>query len=329
MISMTNTYTDTAVRESGLRQAEALLSGRLAAAVERIGGSEREQIQELRLRRGGYLSAGICGREYFVTRTGRLVSEAEGAVNVTESDIEFTCLAATDNSIHSFEREIRQGFVTAGGGCRVGFCGRAVCTGTELVSVKEISSVNIRISREVIGCAEGIYRELFAVGARSLLIAGPPASGKTTVLRDLCRLLSAERRVSLIDERGEIAAVCGGCAQNDVGLHTDVFTGYPKLEAIMTAVRVMSPEIVVCDEIGTEGELPAYEYAIGSGARLICTCHADTVKQLRHRPVVSQLTAERAFDAAVMLGSGRDIGRVMRLLTAEELLCSDCAAACC
>ena len=161
---------------------------------------------------------------------------------------------------------------------------------------------------------------------RIVEIYGPESSGKTTVLRDLCRRLSGKYRVSLIDERGELAAVSDGRAVNDIGSRTDVFTGYPKLTAIMTAVRVMDPQVLICDEVGAGDELSAYRYAVNSGVKVIATCHASSLDELLKRPVISELIRDNAFDKAVFLGSGNLVGRMLSCHRFGEKLCSGFSA---
>lgn len=299
------------ILKSKLDSALPLLDEKLRNAVEKIPLAEKEKLHEIRLRRGGKLSVSAYGSEYFVTSEGLLRCSPEKAVSITSDDIEHTYKTALRNSLYSFEKEICRGYVTYEGGCRVGFSGKAVCSPDEhLTTVKEISSVNIRIAKEVIGCADGIYERLFSNGLASVLIAGPPASGKTTVLRDLCRKLSENYRISLIDERDEIAAVHCGIPQNCVGARTDVFSGYPKSEAMMTAVRVMSPQIMICDEIGADNELSAFEYALNSGVCLIAACHAGSMEDLCRRKTLSSLIEQRAFRKVIFLGSGTLIGKI-------------------
>lgn len=296
---------------SKLSYAMALLPDRLKAAVLSAGQSEREKITELRLRRGRSLSAVLYGREYFLTYDGRFMNSFEGAVEVTAEDISQVFTRAFRGSVHSFPREMAQGYITCEGGNRVGFCGTAVSDRVgEVTSVKDISSINIRIAREVIGCAEAIFDRAFSDGLASLVIASPPCGGKTTVLRDLCRLLGERRRVSIIDERGELASVYEGEPQNDVGARSDIFNTYDKSAAVVTAVKVMSPDVLVCDEIGAKGDLEALEYALNSGVRLVCTCHAAVFDDLKKRPAVGRLMKQGYFDFAAMLGTGAMCGRL-------------------
>ncbi|SDB15177.1 stage III sporulation protein AA [Ruminococcaceae bacterium FB2012] len=315
------------MQNSRFEQALGLLSSRLsrAASLIKIKGS----VHEIHLRRGGFLSVSFGGRELFVSSDGVLKESADTAVQIFDEDIEYTYRTSLKNSLHSFENEIKQGYITSEGGNRVGFCGRAVCpdvfSGT-VSTVKEITSVNIRIASEIIGCSDDIYGSAFADGICSLIIAGPPSSGKTTVLRDLCRRLSGKYRVSLIDERGELAAVSEGRAVNDIGPRTDVFTGYPKLTAIMTAVRVMDPQVLICDEVGAGDELSAYRYAVNSGVKVIATCHASSLEELLKRPVISELIKDNAFDKAVFLGSGKLVGRMLSCHRFGVKLCSGFSA---
>lgn len=296
---------------SKLSYAMALLPDRLKAAVLSAGQGEREKITELRLRRGRSLSAVLYGREYFLTYDGRFMNSTDGAVEVTAEDISQVFTRAFRGSVHSFPREMAQGYITCEGGNRVGFCGTAVSDRSgEVTSVKDISSINIRVAREVIGCAEPIFDRAFSGGLASLVIASPPCGGKTTVLRDLCRLLGERRRVSIIDERGELASVYEGEPQNDVGARSDIFNAYDKSAAVVTAVKVMSPDVLICDEIGAKGDLEALEYALNSGVRLVCTCHAADFDDLKKRPAVGRLMKQGYFDFAAMLGTGAMCGRL-------------------
>ena len=253
-------------------------------------------------------------REFFVEHSGKITERAEESITVSRQDIDCTYLKAFRNSIHSFQREITRGYITIQGGHRVGFCGTAVLDGRENYSVmnlKDISSVNIRVAREIKDCGKELFGKIIQGDKiKSLLIAGAPSSGKTTVLRDLTRLMGNRFSVSLIDERNEISSVFGGVPQNDVGVFTDIFDSYNKYEGIMTAVKVMSPKVLVCDEIGGDEDLRALDYCLNSGVRLVATCHADSVSDALERFTVKKLLEHKGFDCIVFLGNGEKCGKI-------------------
>ena len=299
--------------KSKLCYALRLLTPRIASAVMGIPEAERQRINEIRLRLSRPLSCTLFSKEYFITQTGMLKSAPENSVTVTAGDIAYTYDTAFESSLHSYHKEITQGYITTEGGNRVGFCGTAVLSNdrqARVENVKHISSVNIRIAREVIGCADMLYKRVFSEGAVGLIIGGPPSSGKTTVLRDLCRLCSSSYRVSLIDERNELSNTVNGVPGNDIGSRCDVFCGYSKYDAIMTAVKVMTPQIIICDEIGTDDDLRALRYAVNSGVQLIATTHCNDIAELKKRPVVSKLIKDKSFEMAAILNTGAACGTV-------------------
>lgn len=298
---------------SKLSYALLILSDRLCAAVNNIPKTERAFINELRLRLGRGFSCTVSSKEYYITASGRLTYNYCDALTVTDKDIKETIDKAFEGSFYSFHKELTQGYITAPGGNRVGFCGTAVLTpdrAARVDNVKHISSVNIRIAREVIGCGEEVYMKTLQSGTGGLIIGGPPSSGKTTVLRDLCRLCGDRERVSVIDERGELSNSRNGIAMNDIGKKSDVFLSYGRYDAIMTAVRVMSPQIIIIDEIGAEDDLTALRYALCSGVKIIAATHCNDIDDLKKRPVVSKLIKQGAFGHAVILSSGVTPGRI-------------------
>ena len=294
-----------------------LLPSELAQPIGAIPQLERMRIQEIRLRSGKFLTATVFDKEYFVRGDGKLVSTDEQAVRVSRDNVDTVMKRALQFSVHSYSKEISAGYMTVAGGCRVGFCGTAVVSRAQSVgveTVKNVSSVNIRIAREVVGAADELMRSVFSAGLKSLLIIGVPSSGKTTVLRDLCRSLGKTNRLSVIDERNEIAAVTDGEANNDVGILSDIFTSYEKYDAIMTAVKVMSPSVLVCDEIGSKEDMRALEYAVNSGVKLIATTHAPDYDSAKRRSGISKLIKDKEFDYACVLGTGNLCGKVVRLV---------------
>ena len=226
-------------------------------------------------------------------------------------------------SVHSHIHSIVNGFVTVQGGHRVGICGTAVTDSNGYItSVRDISSLNIRISREKKDCSEALYKHLFAGGLRSIIIAGAPMSGKTTILRDLVRKISDETlkyKVCIIDERQEIAAMNGGFCQRDIGINTDVFDLYPKDKAIDNAVRTMSPDIIAMDELCRDEEINAISLAVNSGVKFIVTVHASDYTEILTRPQIKRLLRAYSFEKLVLLSNSK-IGEVEGIYDTKELL---------
>lgn len=277
------------------------------------------KVQEIRLRAARPLALVCGGSTCYLTESGGITDLPCGDLyRVSREEIEATFQRLCDYSVYARQREIACGYVTLRGGHRAGICGTAVTDGNGIVNVRSVSSINLRVAREMPGCAEGLLHKLRGRG--NVLLCGAPRSGKTTLLRDLARLLSTadSLNVSLIDERGELAAVCGGEAQNDVGL-CDVFDGYPKAQAIEQALRCMSPRVIICDEIGSRDDAEAVRSCLNSGVRVIAAAHADSLESLLARPVLRGLVSSSAFETLAFLRSGGRPGELERVVSAVEL----------
>ena len=276
-------------------------------------------IQEIRLRAQKPIALSIVDKEYYVSNSLKITDCYENAFKVTKSDIELIFKAACQYSLYSFTNEICQGFITINGGHRVGLCGTAVVKDGSIVNIKDISGLNIRIARQIIGAAQNIYTQTFSKGITSLLIVGVPSSGKTTILRDLCRILGNRYKIAVIDERNELSASVNGIAQNDIGINSDVFNGYPKAQGITIAIRVMSPRIIVCDEIGNMDDVKALSGAVHSGVSIIATAHAGSISEALKRKGISDLINMGAFKTIIQLGSKEKLGQLIDFKNMEEL----------
>lgn len=282
-------------------------SGEAGRAVKKIPESFFEDIQEIRLRVNRPAAVSMNNSIRYITNEGQLTYNPDTGVKVSAEDVKRTFEAVCQYSVHSFQREIADGFVTVRGGHRVGVCGTSVIHSDVIENVKNISSLNFRIAREVTGCADELCNIAFGNGRRSLcslLLAGPPSSGKTTMLRDMARILGKSCKTAVIDERGELAAVWNGSSQNDVGINTDVFDGYDKPRGIMTALRVMSPQIIICDEIGSENDLKAIRAASDSGVYTAASIHASSMDELERKGISPDM-----FGCIAIL-SGGETGKI-------------------
>ncbi len=297
--------------EKNFRKVISYIPDRIATELKNLPDESVGMINEIRLRINRPVIISMSGRNFFLSYGGRFSENPHNAVTADASDINGAFRAVCDYSVHSYQRQISDGYITIEGGNRVGICGTAVSTDNNVDTLKYISGLNFRISGQVNGCGKKICDRLFSDKPVGLLVIGPPLSGKTTVLKDICRTLGNRFKVSVIDERSEIGAVYHGQPQNDIGIMTDVFDSYPKESGITTAVRVMSPDIIVCDEIGGRADCKAIMKAVSSGVRFIATAHGNSIEEIKSNRHMSELIATGIFQYYVLLGSGTHIGEIM------------------
>ncbi len=290
---------------SCLAQALPYLPQGVRNSIQQLPQHTQDAIQEIRLRMGRPVTLTIQNNEE------PLLTAAPITVNTAMMDSVFKSIC--EHSVHSYQQEIRRGFITIAGGNRVGISATAVMQQRQLETLRNISGMNFRIASQIIGCGEELHHRTLAQCPGGLLICAPPNGGKTTILRDLCRICGNSSHISVIDERGEIAAMKQGSSPFVLGNQTDVFDGYPKAYGIETAVRVMSPQYLVCDEIGGAEETEAILYMLHTGVHLIATAHLADLKELSHRPQLQRLIDAGAFRYIALLGTGSNCGQILGL----------------
>jgi stage III sporulation protein AA len=238
-------------------------------------------------------------------------------VTVTSADLAKTLDGVSHGSLHTVLESLRGGYITVPGGHRLGVCGTAAVRDKQVGHLRDVSSLCIRIAREKKGVAEKLLSPLLISGRLvNTLIISPPGGGKTTLMRDLIRVISdGDTTVAVADERGEIAACYGGVPQLDVGRNTDVLSGVPKADAAMMMMRGMAPEVLALDEVTAPGDAAVLAACAGCGVIVLSTAHASCLEDLRTRPVYRGLLG--IFERLIVI-SGSGSSRKYDILEVRE-----------
>lgn len=239
------------------------LSPRLKNAVRTVN---LNLLYELRVRTDKPLRINLNGKFCYLSEKGVTEREARALIP-TQSEIEETLFAASEYSVYAVENQLRRGFVTGREGERIGVAGTFVYDGAGVLSVHSVTSLCIRIPHSIAGCADAIYEKCFSQGICSVLILAPPGEGKTTILRELSRLISVYTKQNILvsDERGELSA-------GDLGDTSDVVRFADKLTVFTAGIRAMRPDVIVTDELLPEDYL-AVKRAKESGIQVLASAH--------------------------------------------------------
>lgn len=249
-----------------------------------------DEAYEIHMRLGRPFSIYYSDGVYFVNSAGVLTRSANGAVRITRAHIDEALEIASRSSLYARKNSIAEGFLTIEGGHRIGICGTGVIKDGQVDFLKDISSLNYRLSCEYRGAADMLLKRVMtASGVLNTLIISPPGAGKTTMLRDLARSLShVGVKVGIVDERSEIAAMCGGVSPFDLGDLTDVLDGVKKSDGMTMMLRSMAPDVIITDEIGRPEDIAAMKAAINSGVKIITSIHGSGVEQVQRRDELSE-----------------------------------------
>ena len=304
-------------------QAVNVISTRIKLVLMQLPSSVSDSIQEIRLRVNKPVIIVDTNGSSFITDRGKLTKiYSDNCVTVSSQEIADTLNRACNYSIHSFQQNINNGFVTVDGGHRIGVAGTAVFLPEGGFNVKDVLFLNIRIARQVFGVSKNITEKLFKEKPESIIIAGPPSSGKTTFLRDFAYNISSDFfgktvKTTVIDERGELSAPHLGTPQNDLGVNTDVLINYKKSDAVEIAIRSLSPEYIIFDEICSENDLTAIKTGLNSGVKFAVSVHCGDSSELKEKRIIKELINTNSFTYTILLSNVPKPGTVKGIYKTE------------
>lgn len=294
--------------------------------LSRLPNEIKQQAKEIRINCGQPISIFNGEKIVFVDIDGNThLKYYEGLYKVTKQNIQNTFKILCGYSVHSFQNEIINGYITIKGGHRAGIAGTAVVEHNHIIGLREINAINLRIANQIDGISEPIISYLkdnnYPLGG--ILIIGTPASGKTTLLKDLCLKLSDGElddylKLAVVDERGEVGSVFNGQSQNNIGCNTIVLDSYPKGEGINIATRTLSPDIIVCDEIGSKYDADSILNNANCGVDLIATTHCKSLEDIQNKKNIKNLLKNNIFEYIVVL-SDKNIGEIKGIYKVGEV----------
>lgn len=270
------------------------LPAEIASALDNIN---HNHLNEIRLRNGQPVIIQYRGEYKYINQYG-ITSDCGNSLVCASA--EAVLHTAMSGNVYVYSEQLKNGFITIDGGIRIGIAGEYVTQGNEIVTIKRITSLNIRVPHDVLGVADGIYDCVCGNGIKNTLIFSPPGFGKTTLLRDMARKIShkTDKNVLVFDERNEIAATDGEGKGVNLGKGCDVVRGGSKMTAFLNTIRVMRPEVIITDELYGSEDVSAVKYAIDCGISVIASSHTIDRQKLKSMP----------FDVFVELrGIGKEI----------------------
>ena len=254
-----------------------------------------QKLYEIRLRVGKPVTVNFAGEYRYLGAYG-LTDFSANALYCDAQDLADCVFRAGKYSVYAVEEQIKGGFITAENGERIGIAGEYVFEKGQPLTIRNFTSLCIRVPHEIIGCGEEIYSRCLQEQLYSVLIVSSPGLGKTTILRDLSRILSekTQRNILICDERGEISA-------GNTGETCDVLRLSDKKTAFEAGIRAMRPDMMITDELSID-DCKAIERAILSGIRVMASAHFNSFTHIK--PAFLQL-----FERFVVLDEQK-IGKI-------------------
>lgn len=315
-------------KEKNLKtQISPFIPDKIKQSFKELDNERLKKLEEIRLRSNRPVIFYDEYGEWYISSKGELIKDISKAIILNQDEIIKSFELMSENSIYAYQEEIRNGFITLKGGHRVGIAGRIVLEDSKIKNIRDISGLNIRISKEVIGCCKTVIKYILSKDYEvyNTLIISPPQCGKTTLLRDITRYISdgeedfKGKKVGVVDERSEIGACFKGLPQNNIGMRTDILDACPKNLGMMLMLRSMSPDVIVTDEIGNVGDQLTIMQLVNAGIKIITTAHGYDVSNLRVREEVLKLIEDKIFERIIVLSNFNGPGTVEEVLDGSNM----------
>lgn len=291
----------------------------IRSILDNIKAVDFAEVEEIRVRIGQPLMIRTASKDHFLNQLGKETSP-DKAYRVKREDLVSALERMTHSSVYAAEEDLKQGFLTLPGGNRVGVTGEVVLLHGQIQTMKHISALNLRIARDIEGRGLKILPHLLGNNGlvNHTLLISPPRAGKTTLLRDLIRLISngvpelglTGQTVGVVDERGELAGMWQGQPTYDLGCRTDILDGCPKARGMSMLIRAMAPQVIAMDELGHPEDVAALRDALRTGVQILCTAHAGSLEEARSRPNLAQLLDQGVFERLVVLSRKHGPGTI-------------------
>ncbi len=296
------------------------ISPEVSSILIKLPENFKNRIEEIRFRNENPLMVCYEDKDFLITEKGTICEDNRRSFIISKEHIYKTFQLISSYSIYAFEEEMKSGFITLKGGHRVGIVGKVVYGQDGIETIKNISSLNLRIAKEKIGVSNKVMKHIikYPNSIYHTLIVSPPKCGKTTLLRDIIRNISNGMpgmgfkglKVGVVDERSELAGMYDGTPQNNIGIRTDVLDGCYKKDGIQILTRAMSPDVIATDELGASTDIIVINEALKVGVKLIATVHGDNWDDLLTRNNLRQLIEERIFERIIFLDNSMGIGTI-------------------